>query len=377
MEGNKVPVMKRVFFHVALAAGILILCAAGAIGGATYYYTSQRGAGCAGCHEMADYVGAVHASSHRSVGCFDCHSTGWAAKLRHTAVHLSGRTPEAIRLRDVDVVEMTAKCQSCHQREYATWRAGPHSATYAQIFTNAQQNATRRLMDDCFRCHGMQFSGSIGDIVQPQSLNGPWRIVRAGLASEPTMPCQACHWIHREGLPVSKPVARFSVAGAADGESLAFFDRREQMHFAIAELPLPQIFDRARPVNVSPDQRQALCYQCHAPRQPDAESAAARNNWGAQAGSGDDRTPLGVHEGISCFTCHSGHGESTRASCATCHPVMSDCGLAVEKMDTTYANPASKHNIHWVKCQDCHTHGVPRSMHRGSEFVKPIQWNER
>ncbi len=366
MEGRKVSIMKRVLLLVALVAGISLICAAGAIGGATYYYTSQRGAGCAGCHEMADTVCTVHVSSHRTVGCFDCHSTGLATKLRHVAVHLSGRLPEVIRLRDVNVVEMTAKCQSCHQREYATWSAGPHSATYAQIFTNAQQNAARRLMDDCFRCHGMHFSGPIGEMVQPLSLEGPWRIVRAGFAAEPTMPCQACHWIHREGLPATKPTAHFSVAGARVGESLAFFDRREQMHFAIAELPLPQIFDGPRPVGISPDQRQALCYACHAPRPPEAGSAAARRNWGVQAGSGDDRTPLGVHEGISCFACHSGHGEDTRASCATCHPAMSDCGQAVEKMDTTYANPASKHNIHWVKCEDCHTRGVPKPLHRRS-----------
>jgi hypothetical protein len=39
---------------------------------------------------------------------------------------------------------------------------------------------------------------------------------------------------------------------------------------------------------------------------------------------------------------------------------MSHCGIDVEKMDTTYANGASKHNIHWVKCVDCHQHGVPK-----------------
>jgi hypothetical protein len=29
-------------------------------------------------------------------------------------------------------------------------------------------------------------------------------------------------------------------------------------------------------------------------------------------------------------------------------------------MDTTYANSGSRHNIHWVKCTDCHTHGIPK-----------------
>jgi hypothetical protein len=39
---------------------------------------------------------------------------------------------------------------------------------------------------------------------------------------------------------------------------------------------------------------------------------------------------------------------------------MSHCGIAVEKMDTTFSNAKSAHNIHWVKCTDCHQHGVPK-----------------
>jgi hypothetical protein len=101
-------------------------------------------------------------------------------------------------------------------------------------------------------------------------------------------------------------------------------------------------------VNISPDQRQALCYQCHAPG-PER-----------QVNSGDDRTPVGVHEGLSCFACHGTHGESTRASCATCHPRLSNCGVAIEKMDTSFKDKSSKHNIHFVKCMDCHSKGVPK-----------------
>jgi len=101
-------------------------------------------------------------------------------------------------------------------------------------------------------------------------------------------------------------------------------------------------------VKRSPDQRQSICYQCHAPL---AEM---------QAGTGDDRTPLGVHEGLSCLACHQKHGQMTRQSCADCHPRLSNCGIDVEKMDTTFLNPKSKHNVHWVKCADCHPKGVPR-----------------
>jgi hypothetical protein len=107
------------------------------------------------------------------------------------------------------------------------------------------------------------------------------------------------------------------------------------------------MLDGDRVVKMRPDRRQALCYQCHA-------AEASR-----QVRSGDDRTAIGVHEGISCLSCHLKHGQKTRTSCAECHPKMSNCGLDVETMDTTFRSSESKHNIHWVKCVDCHPKGLP------------------
>ena len=319
---------------------------------------------------MASYVCAEHSSAHRNANCMDCHEAGLATKLRHIRVHLFGRVPESIRLRDVDVLEMVPNCEKCHQHEYASWHAGPHSATYTQIFADPVHNAKRRLTDDCLRCHGMHFNGAIRDLVAPMNSSGPaWHILRSGLADQPAMPCQACHQIHRNGALQSKPAARFSVAGAPVSDSIAFFDRREEAHFAAASMDLPQVWDGPRPVQVSPDPRQSLCYQCHASREPEAGSTAAIHHLGPQVGSGDDRTPMGVHEGISCLACHAGHNENALASCKNCHPQMSHCGLDVEKMDTTFANAASRHNIHWVRCTDCHQHGIPK--------MKPAQAGNR
>jgi hypothetical protein len=70
---------------------------------------------------------------------------------------------------------------------------------------------------------------------------------------------------------------------------------------------------------------------------------------------------MGVHEGLSCISCHQGHNQNARASCKSCHPQMSHCGIDVEKMDTSFANAGSTHNIHWVKCTDCHQHGIPKN----------------
>ena len=90
-----------------------------------------------------------------------------------------------------------------------------------------------------------------------------------------------------------RPPERISVAVQPVHDSLAFFDRRERMHFAATALSIPQLHDGARAVKMNQDPRQAICYQCHAPRQPEAGTVAAANHWGPQVGSGDDRTPDG------------------------------------------------------------------------------------
>ena len=367
--------MKQVLKIAGLGVGLIILLAVSGTYGASYYYSSEHGQGCASCHEMAAYVSEVHGAPHRSATCMDCHVASLSTKLRHIRVHLMRTWPEAIRLRDVDVVEMVPNCQQCHQQEYATWHAGPHSASYTEIFTNSTQNSHQHLMEDCFRCHGMHFNGSVRDLVQPQNAQGPWHLVRNDLAAQPTIPCQACHQVHREGPIETKPQKRMSVAGNPLHESLAFFDRREQIHFAAASLTIPELHDGARLVTVSPDPRAAICYQCHAPRRPEPGTVAEANGWGPQFGSGDDRTPVGVHEGLSCIACHTGHNQNARASCKTCHPQMSNCGLDVEKMDTTYFSAPSPHNIHWVKCADCHQHGIP--ARRSGTKAGPVADPER
>jgi len=153
--------MMRLLRTAAIAAALLALIATAGVFGASYYYTSQHGQGCASCHEMAVAVNGMQVSAHRGLGCLECHNENLAAKLRHVRVHLLGGGPEIIRLRGADVLEMVPDCQRCHQQEYAAWHAGPHSASYGQIFTNAAQNTRQRLMEDCLRCHGMHFNGSV------------------------------------------------------------------------------------------------------------------------------------------------------------------------------------------------------------------------
>lgn len=346
--------MKR----IAAVAGLAVVALLVMIPGASLYYESGAGAGCTKCHEMNAPYDQWHTSSHREVGCTACHggaltldaSFHWTNATRLYS-HLRGNLPERIIIRNIDVSAMVERCRSCHRQEFAQWQSGPHSATYTRLFLDKEHNQKRVLMDDCLRCHGMHFEGGIHDLVTPLDKRGPWRVVPARLSNLPAIPCLACHGIHRQGALLRKSGVEGRVAGPSQEisrPSLAFYDRRTQAHVPVADLPLPVMLEGDRVVKMSPDRRQALCYQCHA-------AEALR-----QIGSGDDRTPIGVHEGLSCLACHQKHGQKTRASCADCHPRLSNCKLDVEKMDTTFLSATSKHNIHWVKCADCHPKGVPK-----------------
>jgi len=324
-------------------------------------YESAHGGVCASCHEIWQPYSDWHTSAHRGVDCKECHGDVFTLdagfhmnNIRRLFAHVRGETPATARLRTKDVLEMVPRCQKCHEEEFADWQASAHSATYADIFLNADDNHRQRLMDDCLRCHGMHFEGSIRDLVTPLSTTGPWQLKHAELKAQPTIPCLTCHQIHSVGAPMEK--ATQPVAGSQQEisrPSVSLFDRRELEHVSVAALPLPaKMFDGARDVHISPDQRQALCYQCHAPTST------------LQVRSGDDRTPVGVHEGLSCLACHLKHSQQTRPSCSTCHPKLSNCGIPVETMNTTFKNRKSPHNIHFVKCVDCHTHGIPKKPRR-------------
>ncbi len=341
--------------RLALLTGIAVMVLL--VPSLAVYHEYARGGLCGRCHEIWQPYTDWHSSAHRDVACADCHGSVFTMRarfhlnnMRRVFAHLRGNAPRP-RLKTAEILEMVERCQKCHRQEFADWRSGPHSASYADLFLNAKQNRGQLLMDDCLRCHGMHFEGAIRDLVQPLDRVGPWRLASWGLNDRPVIPCLACHEVHREGAPLGKSVLDEPTPGprqAINPPSVSLFDRRAQEHVPVADLPLPAMLEGNAEVKISPDQRQALCYQCHAP-------LASR-----QVGSGDDRTPMGIHRGLSCLACHANHGMRTRASCASCHPQLSNCGLPVETMDTTFKDKSSKHNIHTVKCVDCHAKGIPR-----------------
>jgi hypothetical protein len=196
----------------------------------------------------------------------------------------------------------------------------------------------------------MFFEGTIADLVAPVDTQGPWQLKQPEMRDQPSIPCLACHQIHPEQhtvLDLANPDEP-QIAGP-DPARFGFFDRREDKYFSRDQLPHPRVYDGGAAVSLAGDDRIRVCYQCHAPQV------------NRQIGSGDDKTPRGVHAGLSCFDCHKSHSMRAQKSCSDCHPADSHCGIDVCRMDTTFLSKFSQHDIHTVACKDCHPQGVPAS----------------
>ena len=331
---------RRIILFGVLGAYTLIFLFTAAVGSMAYFHFGDPQNTCATCHEMGGVHSDWSASAHRTLHCRNCHGGSLTldvhalrSHLRRVTQHLAGRTDDPIRLAEKEVLAVHESCRACHPQNFAEWQASRHTTTYGRLFLDPEHNKMEQPADDCLRCHGMYFAGGMSDLITPLDKTGPWTLKDESKAAHPAIPCLACHQIHTPAENAQPP---------------HLFDRREHTYFTAARLPVPKIYAAdGGPIRVSPDPRQRLCQQCHAP-------AATHLR-----GTSDDRTPTGVHEGLSCLDCHQMHTTSARASCASCHPANSHCGLDVEKMDTTFVSPKSQHNIHRVACRDCHPQGTP------------------
>jgi hypothetical protein len=352
------PIRPRTIAKIAIYAGLFV-AAAGA-GSLCYFEFAPPEQTCLSCHEIQAPYDRWARSVHRDVSCKRCHGGtltsgihGLRENLKRLVAHFRDRRHDAMGLDEEQVAAMTGQCKRCHPREFVHWRGGGHGITYSDIFLNRVHNSTEQLAEDCLRCHAMFFPGGIAQVVGPLDIKGPWQLKAAAVADRPVIPCLACHQIHVAGHPFTGP-AKSDATAAGDGAArdrrgtVALYMRREKMYVAAADLPVPTIEDHGRPVQVSTDPRQRLCVQCHAP------------NAYHQAGTDDDRTPVGVHEGLSCAACHAPHSNDARTACTQCHPKFSHCGRDVTTMDTTFRQRSSPHNIHSVHCTDCHPGGAPK-----------------
>ena len=328
-----------------------------------YWQTAPPEKTCVSCHEIQGAHDIWAESPHRDIDCAECHGTATSSglhsikeKTRMIFTHFGGTVVEEIHLTEEQVNGTMNRCKDCHAREYANWLSSGHSATYSAIFLNKEHNQQEQLSPSCLKCHGMYYEGRIEDLVEPLDIAGSWRLVDPEMASRPTIPCMACHHIHVQGTPAVRPdygnPASIAIKRPERSARIGFYDRYEKMHFAASELPVLRLSDSNGPVQVAADERQRICIQCHAP------------NGFHQAGTSDDRTPRGVHEGLSCSACHATHSNDAKNSCSNCHPRLSNCGLDVTTMNTTNFNTASPNNIHFVACSDCHTNAFLRGLRR-------------
>ena len=317
---------RRIIIVISTCLALLLLLSLGYAG----WNAASPERTCSSCHEISPSVDIWQESAHRDVSCVDCHGTamsnGFHSLREKTGMIFNHLTKEEEKmlpgLDEAGVHQVMEACIGCHQDEYRSWNAGGHSATYADIFLNEKHNAMERPYPDCFRCHGMYYEGSISDLMEPISTTGPWSLKVPEKAQQAVIPCLACHGIHMENASLSHPGTMDDPAGTfyerePRNQYTSLYLRSDRMHLRSDLLRKPDIYHEGEPVLVSDDPVQRICMQCHAP------------NWAHEAGTEDDRTPTGVHEGISCLACHSDHSNNPLGACNTCHPAVTSCKLDV------------------------------------------------
>jgi hypothetical protein len=314
-------------------------------GGYIYWNAAEPETTCMSCHEISPSVTAMHNSAHRDINCKACHGTALSnglhsikEKANMIFTHLGNEVQHTdIQMDEQQVLEMSDRCAGCHQMEHAGWLAGGHATTYKDIFLDSVHNSMEPPYADCFRCHGMYYEGTISDLVEPLSTNGPWRLKDESKLHDPTIPCLSCHQVHTDNNTLESTLTKKDRYPPA-----SLFVRAGKMHIRADLMTKSQMYYEGEEVKVSDDYYQSLCLNCHAP------------NAFHEVGSQDDKTPIGVHEGLGCISCHEPHSNDASNSCAKCHPAISNCGMDVNMMNTSHFDPNSPNDIHFVSCADCH-----------------------
>ena len=340
--------MKRKYVYITISIIVILLI----INSYTVWNRLDPGYTCAGCHEITPSHTSWAGSAHAEIHCVECHGTAlsngfhsFKEKAEMVTVHFTDKKNRAdIHLTEEQVLEVVNKCIRCHQAEHAGWQSSGHAANYREIFMDDVHNAIEKPHWDCLRCHGMFYNGGIYDLMNLEGKSSSYVIKDKKQELRPTIPCLACHQIHT-GNPVSKrqvPMKNTS-AKTFRNTPTAFYMRADKMYLRSDKLTPVVMKDDDRPVNRAIDTHTLLCQQCHAP------------DYVHKAGSEDDRTPTGVHEGISCTACHKVHSGDTRESCVQCHSgISTNCKKDVRQMNTTYLSKVSSHDIHRITCLSCH-----------------------
>jgi Zn-finger protein len=171
----------------------------------------------------------------------------------------------------------------------------------------------------------MFFGGNIHDLMSLEGEPHEWKIKDRQQETLPVVPCLACHLIHTENAASERYVwlADSSRKQPVRNPKTAFYVRTDKIHLRSDKLTKVSMISRdGKAIDNASDPNTLLCQQCHAP------------DYLHRADSEDDRTPTGIHEGISCIACHKPHSGNTRESCAQCHPSLTE-----KQRQQVYDNP--------------------------------------
>lgn len=303
-----------------LLGGVALFGACAGLGGLAWFELAPPTSTCSVCHEIRGAKEGWAHAAHTNVSCKACHGGTFAAfgdNVRRAWQHVTAKDHVRLRLdmplSEEQVDRMSEACGRCHQEEYANWARSGHASPVAKFLLDDDHNRAWKPADQCLRCHGMFLEGDCDAILARIMAEGRfsrvqtaeelprfWYFRKVEQGRRAAVPCLACH----RGHPMrgDDPSARFRAQGP-----VAFYSRPEQMYFEPWQLSLQKIMKDGAPVAQSEDPRRRLCQQCHA-----ADAFA-------HAGSSDDRTPTGVHAGLSCVSCHGAHCADPRKSCGTCH----------------------------------------------------------
>ncbi|MBN2273715.1 MAG: NapC/NirT family cytochrome c [Bacteroidales bacterium] len=346
---NPKRIRKRFFISLLVLITILVFLQTGYI----IWNTADPSKTCASCHEIRPSYDKWASSAHRASDCKTCHGTALSKGMRsikdisgRILRHFSHDSLTEVRLNEKQVGKMVDLCAECHQNEFSKWLTGGHSMRFTDVFLNQSQNKKVLPDQQCLHCHGMFYEGPVDELVSPVDTTGPWHIVSSMHEVRYAMPCLACHSIHTPGLTRISPDYANPEQKAynlpATYPKAGFYDNITKRYFRADELSPVHTLQEDTTLLVSEDPLMRICFQCHT---PDASHHAR---------TVDDHLPAGVHEGLSCTACHQTHANDAMKSCRLCHPAISNCGLDVEKMNTTFADPGSPNDIHKVSCMDCH-----------------------
>ncbi len=310
-------IKRRWLIGLAVCGFVLIVC-----GGYMTWNRLDPDRTCAQCHEVAPAHERWLSSAHAEVSCIECHGTAMSngihsltEKANMVFTHFGGKKHnDDIHLSEEQVLEVADRCASCHRAEYAGWLAGGHAVTYKEIFMDSTHNAMEKPYWDCFRCHGMFYEGNIHDLMSLEGDQTQWHIKDEKQADKPAVPCLACHRMHTPN-PVSERYVSMTGKQRVESERnpvISLYVRADKIHLRADMLTPVRMLDGERVVDMAKDPATLLCMQCHSP------------NYHHEAGTEDDRTVTGAHEGIGCTACHKPHSGTTKESCAVCHPSLTE-----------------------------------------------------